>query len=82
MISPFSHPDFAKNQAKAGKLTPCVICGKGMANDRVQKMIRVGGGGSCFLPPDAPVDPAGDMGSFPIGSDCLRKHPELHAMTK
>jgi hypothetical protein len=76
MVRPFSHPDFKRNQARCGDRIPCVVCGKPINDQTKAKNIRVGAGGSEFLPPDAPVEP-GDMGCFPIGNECLRKNPEL-----
>lgn len=76
MIGPFSHKDFKKNQSriKPGQLE-CAVCGRGIPLEK-GKMIRIGGGGSTFVPPNQDDGPA-DMGFYPIGPECLRKNPEL-----
>lgn len=66
------------NSNRAG-FTPCLICGKGIRNDAKRiHWLRVGEGGSHLLTEDEPED-AGEMGCWPVGSDCWKKHPELHA---
>jgi hypothetical protein len=72
----FSHPDFNRNQAKAGDRTPCCICGKGIKNMSKAKHLRVNTANQ-FVADDVELAPGEDMGCFPIGPECLKKHPEL-----
>jgi len=76
MIKAFSHPDFKRNQEKAGGLTPCCICGKGIKDMSTAKHLRVNVYNE-FVAADADLAPSEDMGSFPVGSECLRNNPEL-----
>lgn len=56
---------------------PCVICGKRCPNPK--HGVHVHGGGDVIVTDAeaARLNPAGDLGFYPIGSDCLRRHPEL-----
>jgi hypothetical protein len=57
---------------------PCVVCGRGIATSRQRFMVHVVDGGlSLALPEDETTDPRDDLGLYPIGPDCRRKHPEL-----
>lgn len=62
-----------------GGKTPCYICAKPIANERIRHMIHVhcGGGMAVTEEEAAKLDPAGDLGGQPIGPECLKKHPEL-----
>ena len=78
MITAFSHPDFKRNQQKVGPRTPCCICGKGIKDMSKAKLLRVNTANQ-FVAPDAALPEREDLGSFPVGPECLRKNPELKA---
>ena len=71
------HQNYSKNEARGGDGYPCVVCGKYIAKPTF--MVHVGLGGSHLLDHDDNSEPNSDLGGYPIGSDCLRNHPELHA---
>lgn len=74
-VSPFDHPKYNDNEQRCGENDePCVICGKPIKDKERAKWLRVVDGGDRFATSDEVVDEAGDMGSYPIGSGCLRKH--------
>ena len=74
-------PDrFVKNRERTGNgdLPMCIVCGKGVKN--VRHTLHVINGGHTALHPDDEslyVSDGGDMYHFPVGPDCLRRHPEL-----
>lgn len=58
--------------------TPCAICGKaaGVPNPYV----RTWEGAYIVTEDEAKtLNPNGDTGNWPIGPDCLKRHPELKA---
>lgn len=59
--------------------TPCYICAMPIRKDRIKYMLHIhcGGGIAVTEAEAAKLDEAGDLGCHPIGSDCLRRHPEL-----
>ena len=86
---PFDHPDFRKNQSRITRGVPCAVCGKEVETDAKgtplsprTRMIRVVDGGARFASPTEVVSEAGDMGYFPVGSECLRRHPALKELTE
>lgn len=82
-VRPFRHPKYDDNKQRCREgEDPCVMCGKPVKyNDRI-KWVLVVDGGSRFGNPHENVDPAGDMGFFPVGPGCWRKHrQELQAFT-
>ena len=57
-------------------MNPCVLCGKNVINPA--GYLNVAGGGGTFVMPDYEGDnDPGYMGFHAIGSDCLRRNPEL-----
>lgn len=57
---------------------PCVVCGLPVARPRFYVHMIEGGG--VALHPDFEatwVADGGDMGLYPVGPECLRRHPEL-----
>ena len=61
---------------------PCIICGKPVnidTNPKTVPWIHDHNGGGCAVTETEAraLDPGADLGWWPIGSDCLRKHPEL-----
>lgn len=77
----FTSPDFNKNCDRTGWRdgnSPCVICGKGIPPANQKFGLHLTGRGEFLLADGSEkVDPAADMGWWPIGRDCRRKHPEL-----
>lgn len=71
------HPNYHKNQCKAPENTsPCICCGKPVKNAKY--WVATWDGYYAVTQDEVgELDPAGDSGGFPIGADCLRKHPEL-----
>lgn len=62
-----------------GEAYPCIICGKAVTSKHPKYLRVVEGGSYAVLPEfqgDYDGDP-GDLGFYPIGSECLRNHPEL-----
>lgn len=67
-----------QGETKGESLGPCVICGKAIkAPGKYFVHVMNGGDSVCTSDEDFYVDDAGDLGLQPIGSDCLRRHPEL-----
>lgn len=71
-----------RRRARMGDAYPCVVCGLPISKPRfVCHMI--GGGGVALHPEDeaefaADTEAqAGDMGCYPIGGDCLKRHPAM-----
>lgn len=62
---------------KNGRYQPCVVCGRICTNPRF--MVHVHGGFSVLVREDevSGLQEGADMGMYPIGSNCLRQHPEL-----
>lgn len=59
---------------------PCVICGRPVKDGRATAWVHVHQGGSSVVTEEEAktLDPASDLGCWPVGSDCLRRHPELN----
>lgn len=80
MIEVPTTEDYDKNANRArGEDYPCVVCGRAVKyGSRTGVGVHLGNGGSHLLLPSE-VDPAASdyLGVYPLGGDCLRKHPEL-----
>lgn len=78
---PFSHPDCEKNQNKShrGAHGACCLC-YAPVRSKPGGYLRVVEGGARFADPTEPEDTNDDLGLWPIGSGCLRKHPELRPL--
>ena len=66
-----------RNETKLGiDDYPCVICGKPIKNWKYSIMTYEG---AYAVTEDElkTLDNSGDSGAYPIGSHCLKKHPEL-----
>lgn len=71
------HPNFSTNRdrCKDDEL-PCVVCGKGVKTPK--NWVRIVNGGTWIgTAAEGDAEPAADLGYYPVGSDCLRKHPEI-----
>lgn len=64
-----------------GNEIPCVICGKPCSNPKFYIWCHLGGNFAVTAEEGELLNAEGknnmDLGSHPIGTDCLRKHPEL-----
>jgi hypothetical protein len=58
-------------------LTPCLLCGKPVKTPRYWLHEHEGGGVVVTEAEAATLDEQSDMGMWPIGADCLKKHPDL-----
>jgi hypothetical protein len=63
----------------------CILCGKrtsrnGRTNGKTLH-VRVVDGGSRIALPDEQVDERGDMGYFPVGSECAKSIPAPYKTT-
>lgn len=72
--------NFHRNMENAGDLHPCAICGKGVRNPRY--WVHIWYGNAAVTEEEAAAlrlqedRGDGDTGMYPIGPDCLRRHPE------
>jgi len=80
------HKDYFSNAERCkGNTYPCVVCGRPAPNPKY--MVRVIYGthvgtqqeaeSTHIFSEDGKELDGGDLGLYPIGSDCLKKHPEL-----
>lgn len=75
VIEPFSGKRYKENSAISPAGTnPCAICGKPIKPDASTRWVWVVEGGSEFARPGEVHDEAGDMGMWPLGSDCYRRN--------
>jgi hypothetical protein len=70
-----------RNGNRSGYL-PCIVCGKGIQDGRVKHSAYVYWGSHLVTPEEharlmVEDGGAGDMGLYAVGSDCLKKHPEI-----
>lgn len=75
-------PNYHRNKSRPlrGKqrdALPCAICGLPVVNVRYEVHVHNGGGSLVTDEEAAGMDPAGDLGFHPVGTDCVRAHPEL-----
>lgn len=62
-----------------GEEPPCIICGRPIIDEDAAHWIHVGNGGShAVTEAEAAADPTGDLGFYPVGPHCWRRHPELY----
>jgi len=65
-------------EARNGDGYPCVVCGLPMPAPKFLCHVIDGGGYAVHPDDDALYAPdGGDMGCQPVGTECLRKNPEL-----
>ena len=60
-----------------GDESPCIVCGKALKEPRWLLNVINGGHDIATDEPPGDIDEAGDLYWLPIGTDCLRRHPEL-----
>lgn len=70
-------PRYAENRDRRGDATPCIVCGKAVTNPRFMVHVHNGGGHVVTEEEAATLSEAADLGWYPLGRDCWRKHPEL-----
>jgi hypothetical protein len=69
--------EYSRNEARCkGDAWPCIICGRPIKDNTTAKQLRIGNGGTSVVDTNSDSDDPADMGFFPIGADCLRKHRE------
>lgn len=78
--NPWSGPDYRCNADKCGDKEPCVLCGRKITSPR-PAMIRVVNDQFASISVYATPDDV-DMGCYPIGASCLKRHPELKELTR
>ena len=62
--------------------SPCVVCGRPIVEGREAGRLYVHAGGTAVVTEEEydimeTVESGAGLGGWPIGRDCLRKHPEL-----
>lgn len=78
MIRIPANPTRANSRKKGTALYPCIICGKDVK--RPINMVRVFWGTHIVSNEEAAeLNESGDTGLHPVGSECLRKHPEINS---
>lgn len=61
----------------------CLVCAKPIKPYKAKHWVHLHKGGQCVVTPeeseklDAEGEADANMGLFPVGSDCVRNHPEL-----
>lgn len=71
-------PDHVANSQRVHGAEPCVVCGRGIKDPTRAKWLHMNTDGYAISKSEAAsIGPDHDQGSFPIGPDCLRNHPEL-----
>ncbi len=67
----------ARTHANSDGCQPCIVCGRKVRNP--QHMVHVHNGGVTIVTETEAeqMDASADVGLYPIGSDCLRAHPEI-----
>lgn len=73
-VKPFSGARYHENAQKAGDLSPCAICGKGVKNVPAAASATVIDGGSAWGDDQSDQTDPGYMGAYLIGPDCHRRH--------
>jgi hypothetical protein len=71
-------PHYGKNLQtwNSADALPCVVCGKTVRNPK--HYVHFWTAAYAVMESEVPsLDVSGDMGHYPVGSDCLRQHPEL-----
>jgi len=78
---PFN-PDFSEQMDRTNSHGdhPCIVCGRKCRNPRYQ--VYVNSGFSHILNTEEIAQDEGEMGWFPVGPDCLKKHPELRSYVR
>lgn len=79
------HPKYHENLERTGngEHQPCIVCGRGIKSEACH-MVHVHRGGTHLVTEEeaAVLDGASDLGLYPIGPCCLRRHPEIKPYTR
>ncbi len=80
MIAIPRHPNYHKNYRRTGSsyLQHCIVCGRAISFPRF--MVHVVNGGASLATEEEALkllDDSGYLGLHPLGTDCLKSHPEL-----
>lgn len=82
--SPFSGPNYSKNEGKCGDIAACAICGRPVKEHPGTQWAEVVDGGARFAAiaenAEAHAD-GGYMAFFPVGNDCARLFPAGYLRT-
>lgn len=75
--NPNAHEMEEKTRCANGQ-QPCVICGR-PCDMKTSPLVHLHEGGYTAVTEEeaATLDPAADMGCYPVGKNCIKKHPEL-----
>lgn len=76
-------PNYHKNTEKLkGTEQPCLLCGKPCPNPKYMVHLHCGGDTAVTEEEAEALNANGnegsDLGMYPIGNDCLKKHPEFN----
>lgn len=76
------HDNSERTNANGEGNCPCIVCGRAINMDRPHWMVYVHGGGSVIVTETEHTEmnranERGDLGCYPIGPECLRKHPDI-----
>lgn len=67
-----------KRRRAGGDAYPCVVCGIAVTKPKFTCHLIDGGGTALHRDDEDRYEPdGGDVGHYPIGTDCLRRHPEM-----
>lgn len=90
MISIPRHKNFSTNEERFHALEDgyiqCVVCGKGLKEDKAKHLVQVYEGSYLISESDKAnliaektqeVYNSGDCGLYAVGTDCLKRHPEI-----
>lgn len=72
-IKPFSMTPAITRACRTGE-ERCAFCRQPVKVGSRTLMVRIVDGGDRFGAPGETVDAAGDLGFYPVGSDCARTH--------
>lgn len=77
---PYNYKLIEMNEKRFGSNdgSHCIICSKPVNVEKHKLWVRIVEGGNYIgTDAEAKANPAGDVGCYPIGKDCLKHHPQL-----
>lgn len=85
-IPAYDREQYWKNRGDGDKSNhlPCVVCGKQIPLKKARYWVHLHDGGALIVT-DAEASEMpenADMGVYPVGSDCLRRYPEIKPYVK
>lgn len=68
----------ARRRERVGDVYPCIVCGIPVTTPKYTCHV-IGGGGKALHrdDEDAYMPDGGDLGHYPVGTDCLRQNPQM-----